>query len=294
MSIGSIALKVLPVNDFKKIRKLYHKFKWLWYPKLSEDKFKQILTQDLGVKEGVVVFIHSAIDNMNLAFPFYRIISILLEVVGKEGTLVFPCWQLTERAEEYLKKEDSLFDVKKTPTVLGTIPEFARRYPNAERSLHPTSSVVAIGMYAKEITKNHILSELPCDENSPFYKLIQFNSLIIGLGVSTYNLSFVHCIEDTMKKKFPIKTLTDEVFETRVRNHNGEIIGVNTRAAHSQIKYRDIQRYVKKNIPPSICKDLYRNGAKYFIAKPKALFEKMGRLAENGITIYTKGADLRN
>ena len=294
MSIGSIVLKFLPVDEFKRIRKLYHKFKWLWYPKLSEEKFKLILTQDLGVREGSVVFIHSAIDNLNLDFPFYRVLPLLLETIGKEGTLVFPCWQLTERAEEYLKRKDALFDVKKTPTVLGIIPEFARRYPNAQRSLHPTSSVVAIGKYATEITKDHILSELPCDENSPLYKLIKYNSVIIGLGVSTYNLSFVHCIEDSMKKKFPIKTLTDEVFETRVRNKNGEIVIVKTKAAHVQIKHRNIQKYIKENIPPEICKDLYIHGAKYFTAKPKELFEKMGILADKGITIYTQEATLIN
>jgi aminoglycoside 3-N-acetyltransferase len=294
MSIGSIALKVLSDSDFKKIRKLYHAFKRLWYPELSEERFKEILTHDLDVKAGSVIFIHSAVDNLNLDFPFYRILPILLELVGTEGTLVFPCWQLTGRAEEYLKRKESLFDVKKTPTVLGIIPELARRYPNAQRSLHPTSSVVAIGKHATEITGDHMLSESPCDENSPFYKLMKYNSLIIGLGVSTYNLSFVHCIEDLMKNKFPIKTLTDELFVTQVKNQNGEILNVKTRAPHVQIKYRNIQGYIKKNIPARICKDLYINGAKYFRAKPKELFEKMGVLASKDITIYTNGAILRN
>ncbi|MGP8216869.1 MAG: AAC(3) family N-acetyltransferase [Bacteroidia bacterium] len=293
MSIGKILLKILSPAGFKNARKWYHKVKNIWYPKQSEDDFRKIITQELGVKKGSVVFVHSSVSNLNLGFPFFRILPILLEIVGEEGTLVFPCWHFDYRAEDYLKK-DELFDVLKSPTVMGVLPEFARRYKNAYRSLHPTSSVVAIGKYAQELTKDHINSEYPGDEHSPFYKIMNYNGIIIGIGVSTYNLSFVHCIEDVMKNKFPVKTVTDDVFNARVRDEKGEIRIVKTRVPHEQIKFRDIEEYMKKNVSETICRDIKIKGVKYFTANSCELYKRMEWLANNGITIYTKEATIRN
>jgi aminoglycoside 3-N-acetyltransferase len=289
MAIGKNLRRILSPKYFQKIKKLYRKLKWLWYPKLTEEKFKQILINKLGVKKGCVVFLHCSINNLNLSFPFTRVLPIISEIIGEEGTLVSPCWHFNGRAEEYLKKNE-VFDIKKHPTVLGAIPEIMRRSKNAQRSLHPTSSVVAIGKYALEIIKDHKNSELPCDEHSPFYKIMNYNGIIIGLGVSTSILTFVHCVEDIMKDKFPIKTRMDEIFEAKVRDQNGEVFVVKTRAAHYRIKYRNNEKYFKKNVPQEICRDIKINGTKYFKANSYELFLKMQQLAHKGKTIYTKKA----
>jgi len=293
MSLGSILLKILPENYFKKARKLYHRILHLLYPKLSKEKFRFILTDKLGVGKGDVVFIHSSLENLNPGFSEFSIIDILLDIVGAEGTLVFPCWHFDYRAEEYLKK-DELFDVKKSPTVMGFLPGLACRYENSRRSLHPTNSCVAIGKYAEEITRHHHKTIYPCDENSPFYRIINYNGKIIGLGVSTYNLSFVHCAEDILKTGFPVKTRTDEVFEGKVRDYDGNIISVKTKAAHLQVRHNNIQRFVKKYIPAEICEDFKVNGTKFFRADAAKLLEKMMELAKQDITIYTSKAVERN
>ena len=293
MPAGRFLLKILSEKSFLKARKLYHKFLHCIYPKLSEKKFRQILTEKIGLKKGDVVFIHSSLENLNPGFSEFLIIDILLDIVGEEGTLVFPCWHFDYRAEDYLKK-DELFDVKKSPTVMGFLPGLACRYEDAYRSLHPTSSCIAIGKYAQEITGDHHKTIYPCDENSPFCKIINYNGKIIGLGVSTYNLSFVHCAEDIMKYEFPVKTRTDEVFEGKVRDYNGNIISVKTKAAHSQVKYNTIQRYVKKHVPAEICEDFKVNGIKFFRADAAKLLEKMTELAKQDITIYTSKAIERN
>jgi aminoglycoside 3-N-acetyltransferase len=294
MSAGEKFLKTLSAKNSKRIRSIYRRAKRLWYPKLTEEKFREILTEQLGVKKGSVVFIHSSLDNLNIAFPLSRVFPILLDVVGEEGTLVFPCWHYNQPAVEYLKNKDSLFDINESPSLLGILTELARRYPGAHRSLHPTSSCVSIGKYAEEITKDHHLSVLPCDEHSPLYKIIKLNGIIIGLGVNSYNLSFVHCVEDVMKEKFPVKTRTDEVFETKVKDAEGKIIVMKTKAPHPQIKHRNIQKYFKEHIPARVGRDFYINGTKHFTANSGELFDKMAELATKGITIYTKEANIKN
>jgi aminoglycoside 3-N-acetyltransferase len=293
MSLGSILLKILPENYFLKARKLYHRILHLRYPKLSEEKFRSILTDMLGVGKGDVVFIHSSFENLNPGFSAFSIIDILLDIVGAEGTLVFPCWHFDYRAEEYLKN-DELFDVQKSPTVMGFLPGLACRYENSRRSLHPTNSCIAIGKYAEEITRDHHKTIYPCDENSPFYRIINYHGKIIGLGVSTYNLSFVHCAEDIMKTDFPVKTRTDQVFEGVVRDYGGNIIHVKTKAAHVQVKHNNIQRFVKKYIPRQICYDFKINGTKFFKANAAKLLDKMMELAKQDVTIYTSKAVERN
>src|SRR5215813_9871859 len=59
-------------------------------PPLTEDMFTEILSSDLGLQKGDVVFVHSSIDHLHLAFPFYRILPLLQQLVREDGTLLFP------------------------------------------------------------------------------------------------------------------------------------------------------------------------------------------------------------
>jgi len=45
-----------------------------------------------------------------------------------------------------------VFDINKTPTALGVIPETFRNWPQTLRSNHPISSVSARGKFARVIT----------------------------------------------------------------------------------------------------------------------------------------------
>ena len=256
-------------------------------PKMSESKFKEILTEILGVKRGSVVFVHSSVDNLNPDFPFYRILFHLQELVGKEGTLLFPCSHLSERAEDYLKRGE-IFDVKKSPTTHGIIPELARHQRGAIRSLHPTNSVVALGRYAEQLTRTHADSIYPCGEESPYFKIVDFNGIIIGLGVSTDNLTFGHCVEDILKEKFPVETRCHEIFKAKVRDLNGQIKIVPTLAAHKLIQWRNVGHYMDKYVPPEICQNFTINGIKFFRADSRNLYAKMVELAQKKITVYSK------
>ena len=119
-------------------------------PILTETRLKAILSDSLGVSPGDVIFIHSSIDDLNLGFPFYRTLPLLQELVGAKGTLVFPTYPKLPSLK-FLSAEE-LFDINKTPSNTGILTELARREKKAERSLHPTKSVCAIGDQARELT----------------------------------------------------------------------------------------------------------------------------------------------
>ena len=287
MSIANFLYGILPKKSFIKIRKLYYGIVRILYTPLTEAEFRFILENKLGLTKGKVVFVHSSIDKMNLGFPVYKVLSILLDVVGPEGTLLFPAWQYNGTALDYLDKNpEKIFDVIKTPTAMGLLPEMVRRHKMAHRSLHPTSSIVAIGKHAEALVSEHHLSVYSCGSLSPYYKMLAYDPAIIGLGEKMVSLSFVHCVEHIMKEAFPIKLLSDTPTVLKVRDYSGNALDINTLLPLKNTQKRNITGYLKKHISKNICKSLKYKGSNYFVADTKKLYERMFELAKNNITIY--------
>lgn len=285
MFAGKILLKLFPIRFYYKSRSLYRNFKKKLFKPLDEEEFRKLLTEKMGVQKGDALFVHSSIDKLNITFSPFRLFSLLQDSVGQEGTLIFPAWHFTERAELYLGK-GKIFDVRKSPAALGLIPELARRNPHSQRSLHPTTSIVAIGKHATDLVSEHGNSIYPCDEKSPFYKMMELNAKIIGLGVSTEFLSFVHCPEDVMKQNFPVKTRTSKIFEAKVIDLYGNTKTIPTLVADVSIKNRDIPGFIKKHITPEIALDFSYRGNQFFIAHSSQLYSCIVKLALQGNTIY--------
>jgi aminoglycoside 3-N-acetyltransferase len=253
-------------------------------PPLTEDMFGKILAYDLGLKKGDVVFVHSSIDRLHLAFPFYRILYLLQQLVGEDGTLLFPTYPRLPSYEYLLTGE--IFDVRNTPSYTGILSEFARKHKKAVRSLHPTKSVCAFGRLASEFTHTHQDSPFPYDYCSPYYKITDYSAKIIGLGVTTKNLSFVHCIEDALKENFPINPYHARLFRAKCINYAGNVEFVNSYAHNLKAINHNIPLYMQKYIPDNICLDMTLYGMHFFRVEAKELFPVMIDLAEGNITIY--------
>jgi len=287
--INNFLKKILPpaaIESLRRIRQQYYKVRSRSLPPLTEKTVKEILTDTLGLRTGDVVFVHSSIDRLNLDFPFYRMLAMLREIVGESGTLLFPTDSSVSSPEFLLSGK--VFDIKKTPSTTGLLTEFARRQTDALRSLHPTKSVCAIGPAAAELTADHHKSPYPYDSTSPYYKITQYNGKIIGLGVTTRNLTFVHCVDDAMKDAFPVEPYHQEPFKAECVDYHGNAVTVSTHA-HDRRKMRfDIPRFMRKQIPPDICRDLKLQGMSFFLAQSRPLFEHMVDLAKRNITIYQR------
>lgn len=282
--------KLLPESVFIKLKQRYRRFKGKHQAKISEKELRRFLTEKLGLVKGDSLFIHSSTISLFFDFPFTKIITILLEIVGEEGTLLFPTSQLRVRAEDYLK-DDPIFDVRKTKTEMGFLPEYARRLRHSFRSLHPTNSVVAIGKNAQLLTNEHHKSIYPCGEQSPYYKIMEYNGKYIGIGVRPENtMTFIHTVEDVLKDKFPIETRAKQVYKCKVIDKEGKAQTVETLVGHERIKHRNLKRFFKKYIDDNIMKTYVFNGAPYYTADSVELYKRMLELAQKGKTVYTKEA----
>lgn len=282
--INTLLQKLLPEKLYSRIRLYLLKLYQLRLHVFTEVEIRDILN-NFGIKKGSVVFIHASMNQIKTEFPFYKIIEIILDVVGKEGTILFPCWQNIIDFDKYIK-EGKVFNVRRTPSELGIISELARRRSDAHRSLSPYNSVVAIGKKALEMVKDHHLDELSCGKKSPFYKLTENDGIILGIGVTSRYLTFVHCIEDVFPHKFPLQTRCDESVAMKVITSEKEEITVNVKLPHRNIAHRDIPAYLKKHINPNTARDIKIKKTNFFIADAKALFDEMQKLAEKNITIY--------
>ena len=292
MSVASIARRILPaelIASLTRTRKRLNRARVSRLPLLSEKVFTDILRDELLLTSGDTVYVHSSVDQLNLEFPFYRVLPLIQNVIGPQGTVLFPTYpnRSPVSSYEYLLS-GKVFDVRRTPSYTGLLTEFARRQRNAVRSLHPTKSVCAIGPYAKDLTATHQQSPYPYDRCSPYFKLVEHQAKIVGIGVWTTYLSFVYCVDDALKQDAPVETYYPEVIAAQCINYQGEVETVETYAHNMSRVIHDIPQFMKEHIPEEICVDIGIKGMKFFRADAQRLFELMLALAKEGITVYPR------
>lgn len=297
---GNNVLMRIPVSSsmrmfLRKVRNYYNcELKFRILPRITEARFKIILTDVLNINSGDVVFVHSSAQELHLEFPFYRCIDCLREVVGEQGTLLFPAYPELPSYDFLLSGK--VFDARKSPAYTGIISEAARRQKDAFRSLHPTKSVCAIGRYAKDLTDAHSQSPYPYDAESPYYRIVRYGGKVIGLGTTTQSLSFVHCVEDLLKDKFPIQVYHPRLFDAPCINASGKAEIVQTYAHDMSRVYRsglevDVPGYMRKYISKDICEDIMVYGRPFFKVDARKLLGEMEHLTQQNIMIY---ADKQN
>jgi aminoglycoside 3-N-acetyltransferase len=157
---------------------------------MDDDLVRDLL--ELGVRPGGVLLVHSSLKALGpRASGPAAVIEGLCRVLGPDGTLLMPALSYAT-----VTPEQPLFDVRRTPSCVGVIPEIFRRTPGVRRSLHPTHSVCAAGPRAEELLGEHASDRTPCGPGSPFRKLQQFGGQILMLGCGLAPNTSLHAIEE--------------------------------------------------------------------------------------------------
>lgn len=139
-------------------------------------------------------------------------IRALLQVVGKNGTIVMPAatpnclhpedWDHKINPEWIPKVVEHLpvFEMETTPTTMGAIPEAFRTYSGTLRSNHPISSVCANGKIASEVVEHHRL-EISEGVNTPYEKVYEYGFKVLLLGVGFNRCTMLHFAESKSKNR---------------------------------------------------------------------------------------------
>jgi aminoglycoside 3-N-acetyltransferase len=292
MDLQKLARTILPARAMTSLRRA----KWererrrvASLPPLTESDFRSILSDDLNLRRGDLVYVHSGMDGLNLSFPFYRILFLIREVIGPAGTVLFPSYPNHRISSYEYLQQGKVFDVRRTPSYVGILTEFARRQRGAVRSLHPTKSVCAIGPAGEQITATHHFSPYPYDTCSPYYKLIESGGKIVGLGATTNYISFGYCVDDAWKEKFPVRVYHEEILEAACINYQGERVTVRTYAHDmNRVVHPDMPVWFQKHVSAGACRDLKVRGMRFFRADASKLFTEMMELAARDIIAYPR------
>jgi aminoglycoside 3-N-acetyltransferase len=255
---------------------------------LTNEAVRELLRGPLGVERGDCVCVHSSLGALNIAMTPADLLDTLLDTVGPEGTLALPTFPKLA-SYDFLRRGD-VFDLHRTPSGMGILTETARRHADAVRSLHPTKSVVAIGRHARALTDNHAACALSFDRESPFHRLIDLDAKLIGLGVWTYNCSFVHVSDDALRGVLPVCPYDSKLYQAPCIDSDGRRVVVPA-FAHSSRIARDtatVNSYVKHHIDPMVLRDVTISDRRLFIGRARALFSAMCANARKGIHMYPR------
>ena len=107
------------------------------------------------------------------------------------GLLAMPTltWSLADEAAP-------VFDVRRSKTDVGLLPEMFRNRPGVVRSWHPTHSLAAYGLGARALTAADHLCGTPCGRKSGWHKLYERDAAILMIGCTLTSCTFFHGIEE--------------------------------------------------------------------------------------------------
>ncbi len=161
-------------------------------------EFSALLRKDLlalGVRPGGLLLVHSSFRSLKQqgakAIEPETVIRGLLETLGPEGTLLMPALTF-----ERVTPDNPVFDIRRTPSNVGIIPETFRLRPGTLRSLHPTHSVCAAGPLAADLTGAHAADTTPCGPHSPFRANAERGGQILFLGCGLESNTTMHAVEE--------------------------------------------------------------------------------------------------
>jgi aminoglycoside 3-N-acetyltransferase len=243
--------------------------------------------QKLGLKKGSNVLIHSSWDEFyNFKGDPTDFIDALILAVGPEGTILMPAYP-------FLRTTESIFDLQRTPTAAGLIPEVFRNYPGIKRSVN-IHSVCALGKHSNYLTCDHIQSITCWDKKSPYYRLSEIDGIVfsIGLGKSFVG-TIMHCVDSLLREEIPyfgqlftstevikVKLIDGSIHEHSFLTTSKQIEMFFTNCHHSRIvnRYFDKSKFSRKKL--SNLNINYYN-VKYMI-------DRGIELGRKGIVVYIK------
>jgi aminoglycoside 3-N-acetyltransferase len=169
------------------------------------------------------VFLHSSMSSIGYVNCSTKYISdYLLEKVDvSRNTLLSTAMPFKNMSSKVYLEENKIFDVRSALVETGAINKYLSLHQKAERSLHPTHSVVAIGPKSSYYTSEHYLDQTPFGIHSPYFKLIESNAKILMLGAGINYLTFMHVIEDILGEFYPINPYLKKRYTIELINMYG-------------------------------------------------------------------------
>lgn len=277
--------KILVIKENETIldgiqRHKFHFLKKIPFKKVEKEIFEKNL-KDLGVGNADVIIVHCSWRGMYAldASPEW-VINELIRCVGKEGTVLMPCFG----------DNDGYFSLQNTKSQAGVLSEIFRKKRGVYRSVFPKFSMVGYGKNAEDILKTHVDSRYQFDEQSPYYRAVKeyhAKILLLGMGKNPHKISVFHCASYAARlvDKFYAQCYTRKKVARIVIDSNSE----------REIEYIDRQNmYVndrnvfKKLLKKVHSKSIIRRGYSLMLFDAEEAFNAAYSFCSNHGCIYKK------
>lgn len=248
--------------------------------------------RDAGLGPGDTVFFQSAMSSFGkIVGGAQTVIDALEDIVGASGLIVMPAFPIVGTAIEYLGS-DPVFDVRSTPSTMGSITERFRRMPGTIRSLHPTHCVSARGAGASEIVSGHENAATPFGAGTPFEKLIERDAWQVWFGCGIAAFTTYHAFE-CLHADFPIPVFANRTFSIRCVDANGNGRVVETLVHDPAISAHRIDanpavagRWRSLLLERRVMRSVRLGRGEILATRLRPLIAELERLLREGITIY--------
>ena len=179
------------------------------------------LLDDLCVPSSGVLYVQSSADWIQRAgFEVSDALAALRRRVGATGTLVMPAYPFVGSHRDYLGSRP-VYDVSRSPALVGLLPEVFRRSKHVVRSLDPDFCVAAEGAGAAGIAGGEPSDSDPFGAGSCYQRLLDRRAVILGLGVSLNTNSFIHLIDSRAAGGYPSPVYEEQSFPATVIDASG-------------------------------------------------------------------------
>lgn len=215
-----IAMKTFPCLEvwarliYEKLKKKHPKLKIraqkrgkLVAPWVHLDQIKQALVQ-VGIQNGDFLIIHSSMDGLKgVDATAVEWITMLQELVGKEGTIAFAAFPLLGDRDCVIEdgKKILIYNADKIKVSTGIMPNVFCRMQDVIRSKCPSNTLAAWGKEAKAMMEHNLDDDLAHGKSSSWYYAVQHHAKILYLGIPVTEAdTVVHVAEDCLDQEWPI------------------------------------------------------------------------------------------
>lgn len=220
----------------------------------------------LDVPRDQILYVQASVDWMEKAgLTAKQTLSDLLGWISPSGTLVMPSYPFKSTHREYLESTPA-FDVRRTPSSIGLLPEMFRRTAGVLRSQDPDFCVSALGASAADVVGVAPATEDPFGSDSTYRRMLERPCTLVGLGVSLNTTSFIHAIDSRAQHGYPATPYESRLYEARVTNAEGVTSTVRRRALRPA--FQQLIKPSRINVEMQPGDDAFRtleiNGARFF------------------------------
>jgi aminoglycoside 3-N-acetyltransferase len=144
--------------------------------------------QAVGIRPGDGVIVHAAIQFLGRPVGGVGIYwDAFRQALGPEGTLVVPTFNFGFCRGLEFDRETTVSEK------MGVFAEYIRKFPEAQRTVHPMQSVAAVGRHASDLAGRDTPSAF--EPGSAFDRMHELDFQMVLLGASIQTVSMVHYCE---------------------------------------------------------------------------------------------------